>query len=223
MTDTTRKKPAKGAARSNEEEYFARREAELLRQHRDAMQRRAAEAERKSHHLKCPKCGFGVVTIGVHHVEIDQCPNCLGLWLDADETEAMLKASAKRRGEVRMALLSLLKADGAHEAAAAAAEHDYFTRRAESLARQQRAVSDQAAAAAERRSHWMKCPKCGFDLLTTEVHAVDIDQCPHCHGVWFDAGEAEQMLKRTEAERGVLRSALLSIVKAVSGARAKPE
>jgi len=40
----------------NEEEYFARRDAELLRQQRDAVHRRD-RAERRSHHMKCPKCG----------------------------------------------------------------------------------------------------------------------------------------------------------------------
>jgi hypothetical protein len=42
----------------NEEEYFAQREAELLRQQRATAQQAAAEAERRSHRMKCPKCGY---------------------------------------------------------------------------------------------------------------------------------------------------------------------
>jgi len=102
-------------------------------------------------------------------------------------------------------------------------EEEYFARREAELLRQQREALVKTAAAAERKSHYLRCPKCGFGLVTTTLHGVEIDQCPNCHGVWFDAGEAEAMLKRSDAERGLFRGALLSIVKAVSGTRAKPK
>ena len=209
---------AQGGPSSNEEEYFARREAELLRQQRAVLMKTAAEVERKSHYLKCPKCGFGLLTSTGHGGEIEQCPNCRGIWLDADETEAALKGGDQERARVREALLSILETprQGAGDTA-------YFARRDAELARQQREERDQPAVEAARKAHHMKCPKCGFDLLTATIHGVDIDQCPNCHGIWFDAGEAEQWLKRSDAERGLLRSALLSIVKAVSGTRAKPK
>src|SRR6266487_1291990 len=57
----------------NEEEYFARREAELLRQQRETAQRAATERERRSHFMKCPKCGFDLITGEWHGVQIDQC------------------------------------------------------------------------------------------------------------------------------------------------------
>lgn len=43
--------------------------------------------------------------------------------------------------------------------------------------------------AAERRTHYMKCPKDGFDLVTTDYHGVAVDTCPHCGGVWLDAAD----------------------------------
>lgn len=76
----------------NEDEYFARRDAELLRQQREAAQRAAAEAERKSHHMKCPKCGYDLITGDWHGVQIDQCTNCHGIWFDAGEAEGLVKA-----------------------------------------------------------------------------------------------------------------------------------
>ena len=210
---------AQGGPSSNEEEYFARREAELLRQQREALQRTAVEAERKSHHLKCPKCGFDLLTaIGPGGGEIEQCPNCRGIWLDAAETEAALKGGDEERARVREGLLSLVvtpkKGDG---------DAAFVARRDADLARQRQAARERPALEAERATHRMKCPKCGFGLLTATIHSVELDQCPNCHGIWFDAGEAEQWLKRSDAERGVLRGALLSIVKAVSGTRAKPK
>ena len=209
---------AQGGPSSNEEEYFARREAELLRQQRAVLMKTAAEVERKSHYLKCPKCGFALLTSTGHGGEIEQCPNCRGIWLDADETEAALKGGDQERARVREALLSIVETprQGAGDTA-------YFARRDAELARQQGEARDHPAVEAARKTHHMKCPKCGFDLLTATIHGVDIDQCPNCHGIWFDAGEAEQWLKRSDAERGLLRSALLSIVKAVSGTRAKPK
>ena len=74
----------------NEEEYFAKRDAELLRQQREAAQQAAAEAERKAHYMKCPKCGYALITSEWEGVEIDQCPNCHGIWFDAGEAEGLL-------------------------------------------------------------------------------------------------------------------------------------
>ena len=74
-------------------------------------------------------------------------------------------------------------------------EDEYFARRDAELLRQQRAAAQQAAAQAERKSHYMKCPKCGYDLITGDWDGIQIEQCTHCHGVWFDAVEAEQLLK----------------------------
>jgi len=214
---------AQGGPSSNEEEYFARREAELLRQQREALVKTAAAAERKSHYLRCPKCGFGLVTTTLHGVEIDQCPSCLGVWLDAGETEAMLKGNDQQRGLVRTTLLAIVRPAGGAGSKGGADTDAHHARREAELVRQQQAAREQPALEAERAAHHLKCPKCGFGLLTTTLHGVEIDQCPNCHGVWFDAGEAEAMLKRSDAERGLFRGALLSIVKAVSGTRAKPK
>ena len=96
-------------------------------------------------------------------------------------------------------------------------EDEYFAKRDAELLRQQREAAQQAQAAAERKSHYMKCPKCGYDLLTGDWHGVQIDQCTHCHGLWFDAGEAESLLT---AEEGLLGRVLRSVMKGVSGARA---
>ena len=45
-----------------------------------------------------------------------------------------------------------------------------------------------------KQAHWMKCPKCGMDLHTVELHGVKIDSCPSCQGTWLDAGELDQLL-----------------------------
>jgi hypothetical protein len=71
----------------NEDEYFAQQNAELLRQQREKMEAAALEAERKSHYMKCPKDGHDLVSNESHGVQIETCPHCGGMWLDAGELE----------------------------------------------------------------------------------------------------------------------------------------
>jgi uncharacterized protein len=73
----------------NEDEYFAREEAELLRKQREQAQAAAEEAERRSHFLKCPKDGYDLASSEYHGVQIETCPHCGGMWLDAGELEAV--------------------------------------------------------------------------------------------------------------------------------------
>jgi Zn-finger nucleic acid-binding protein len=60
----------------------------------------------------------------------------------------------------------------------------------------------------------MKCPKCGADLRTEEYHGIQIERCPECNGTWFDAGEAEDLLRREDA--GVI-NIFRSMMKGVGG------
>lgn len=96
-------------------------------------------------------------------------------------------------------------------------EDEYFARRDAELLRQQRDRAQQAARDAERRTHHMKCPKCGYDLITGDWHGVQIDQCTNCHGIWFDAGEAESLVKSNEP--GMMGRVLKAVMRGVSGGR----
>lgn len=86
-------------------------------------------------------------------------------------------------------------------------EDEYFVRRDAELIKEQRAKLDAERARAERRAHYMKCPKCGADLAETEFHHIKLDKCPECQGVWLDAGEIE-MLEHVDHSnvRGFIRS-----------------
>jgi uncharacterized protein len=81
-------------------------------------------------------------------------------------------------------------------------EEEYFaTQEREKLTRQ-RADAAKAAEAAERKSHYMKCPKDGHDLKTETFHGIQIDRCPNCNGVWFDAGEVDTIV--AHEDKGLL-------------------
>lgn len=45
--------------------------------------------------------------------------------------------------------------------------------------------------------HYMKCPKCGMDLIEIDYKNIKVDKCSACEGVWLDAGELE-MVSRLE-------------------------
>jgi Zn-finger nucleic acid-binding protein len=73
----------------NEDEYFAREDAELMRKQRERAHSAAVEAERKTHYMKCPKDGYDLTSSEFHGVQIETCPHCGGMWLDAGELEAV--------------------------------------------------------------------------------------------------------------------------------------
>lgn len=70
-------------------------------------------------------------------------------------------------------------------------EDEYFVKQDAELLRTQRAQAEAALRDAERKSHFMKCPKDGYDLASSLYHGVQIETCPHCGGMWLDAGEVE--------------------------------
>jgi hypothetical protein len=57
--------------------------------------------------------------------------------------------------------------------------------------------------------HFMKCPKCGHDMKEEEFDGVSIDRCSFCEGIYFDAGEIEDlMLKKLEERKSIMRRIL---------------
>lgn len=60
----------------------------------EAEQQAQAEAEKRHlkelHWMHCPKCGQKLHTQSRGDVEIDVCPSCRGVWLDANELETIV-------------------------------------------------------------------------------------------------------------------------------------
>jgi ribosomal protein L37AE/L43A len=81
-----------GKPSQNEDEWFARRDAEWLKE-----QRAKLDAERKaqSAQMTCPRCGATLAQRVWRGVTLDSCPSCRGLWLDAGEL-AMLAHEPER-------------------------------------------------------------------------------------------------------------------------------
>ena len=75
----------------NEDEYFAREEHERLARLRAKEAADRVAAERKSHHLRCPKCGATLHSEHFHGVQVERCPEDGGIWLDAGEIDLLMK------------------------------------------------------------------------------------------------------------------------------------
>ena len=73
----------------NEDEYFARQDAELLRARRAKLDADRQNAERKAHWMKCPNCGADMKERVFHHIKIDVCPDCGGTFLHKGELEIL--------------------------------------------------------------------------------------------------------------------------------------
>lgn len=95
--------------REKEEEYFLRQEMERLKALRE-QHRRQQEAEerarmRELHFMHCAKCGQRMETTTLSGVEVELCPDCGGLYLDAGELEKLL--DARRQGPFASALATV--------------------------------------------------------------------------------------------------------------------
>ena len=98
-------------------------------------------------------------------------------------------------------------------------EDEYFVKQEAELIRTQRAQAEAELRDAERRSHYMKCPKDGYDLASSLYHGVQIETCPHCGGMWLDAGEVEAVSH--EERPGLLTRVLSDAFNSLSHSRKK--
>ncbi|MFI5235877.1 MAG: zf-TFIIB domain-containing protein [Gemmatimonadales bacterium] len=94
-------------------------------------------------------------------------------------------------------------------------EDEYFARQDAELLQHERTSLAADAAAAERKSHEGKCPRCGYDLTTEDYHGVQVDRCHHCGGIWLDAGELDQVARHHDP--GLLTRVFVDLSKALRG------
>ena len=92
----------------NEDEYFAKQDADLIKQMRAKLDKERDQAERKSHFMRCPKCGATLAEETHGHVKVDVCPECKGMWLDAGEMELMQHVHKSGGGGLFKGLIDLL-------------------------------------------------------------------------------------------------------------------
>ena len=90
----------------NEDEYFVKLDAELIKARRERLDAERRARERAQHHMKCPKCGADLKEREMHGVKVDACPDCHGVWLDQGEVELLAQ---HRESNVSRVISDLLR------------------------------------------------------------------------------------------------------------------
>lgn len=93
----------------NEDEYFARENAELIKQMRSKLDEERLKQERKQHYMKCPKCGGDLEEKSHGDVKVDICPDCHGMWLDAGEIDLIQQISKNPASRVMDDVLNVFR------------------------------------------------------------------------------------------------------------------
>ncbi|MEI7624234.1 MAG: zf-TFIIB domain-containing protein [Actinomycetes bacterium] len=52
----------------------------------------------------------------------------------------------------------------------------------------------------------MKCPVDNRELLITHRDGIELDYCPECRGVWFDRGELDKVIERSNEQLHISRA-----------------
>ena len=73
--------------KAQEDEYFVKKEKELLDKLKAKQEQEAKEAVKNACHMRCPKCGEPLKEQTFRKIVIDECAACRGIWLDAGELE----------------------------------------------------------------------------------------------------------------------------------------
>jgi len=97
-------------------------------------------------------------------------------------------------------------------------EDEYFAKRDAERLKAQKAALKAELEAEERKSHYMKCPKDGYDLEAQTHQGVQVDVCGHCDGIWLDAGELEQLARQPDG--GMFKRVIGDVMSALG--RGKP-
>ena len=86
-------------------------------------------------------------------------------------------------------------------------EADYFIRedtaskhklREQNRRKQKKAVDEQL-----RALHYMKCPKCGHDLIKKRLSYIDVDQCSSCGVLVLEPNDIDRFIAE---EKSVLKA-----------------
>ena len=108
MAKTGQEQPSR-----NEDEYFAKQDAELIKEMRAKLDKEREQNERKAHFMKCPKCGADMKEEDRGQVKVDVCPDCGGMFLDAGELELMRKVESSGGKNIIASMFNFGSAKGA--------------------------------------------------------------------------------------------------------------
>lgn len=77
------------AEKAREDEYFARRDRELINKLKREKEQQFKEDLQAATEMICPRCGKTLHERIEHGVTLDECAGCGGVWLDKGELDAL--------------------------------------------------------------------------------------------------------------------------------------
>ena len=80
--------------RALENEYFHRKEQELI----EKMKAKLGAENAQASDAQCPKCDGKLVETAYENIKIDVCDSCTGVWLDAGELAQIVHHEEKGSG-----------------------------------------------------------------------------------------------------------------------------
>lgn len=122
--------------------------------------------------MDCPKCVGKLEKKKVENIEVDACSVCEGIWFDAGELEAIIKADSTDR-------------------------FDYID-----VGREEFDGAEVARAGIDLNDKKGKCPRCEDNTMLVQTQyekdeKLKIDMCPKGHGIWLDGGEIRMLRKKS--------------------------
>ncbi|OFZ54094.1 MAG: hypothetical protein A2428_13215 [Bdellovibrionales bacterium RIFOXYC1_FULL_54_43] len=96
-----------------EEAYFERENRELIERRRREIESRQRREIRPPNWMRCPKCGYEMQTVDFSGISVERCPSCLGIYLDHNELEGILR-SKRSNGFFQRILKKLFKPDDSY-------------------------------------------------------------------------------------------------------------
>ena len=72
-----------------EEDYFRRKEQELLEKTRQRLAAEERARNREASSMRCPKCGEKLEELSFQEILVDRCTGCQGVWLDPGELQRL--------------------------------------------------------------------------------------------------------------------------------------
>ena len=81
---------------SQEEEYFFKKNQEMIEKMRKERESHRVEeealAQKNIHWMKCPKCGLELEEVEHLGIKVDRCNNCSGIFFDKGEIDILLQS-----------------------------------------------------------------------------------------------------------------------------------
>jgi hypothetical protein len=92
----------------DKEESWAQQQ-EKLHLEKIAAKKKAEERQwqKELHYMHCPKCGVKLCTLNLEGLEIDECPDCKGIWLDAGEFHQFAALNEEKKKSFTRQLFAL--------------------------------------------------------------------------------------------------------------------